>query len=251
MARTKILVGNWKMNNTIAESKVFCESASLIAQASKEKGIEVGVAPSYLSIQYVKEHVEGIDVYSQDAHYKEKGAYTSSVAIPMLEEVGVVGAIIGHSERRAYEGETNEVCNLKIKALLAHNMKAIYCVGETEAQFDQGITKEVIKEQVTKGLEGVDHDGLDNIVIAYEPVWAIGTGKNASKEIAQDICHYIREVLTSLYCPKCASKVRIMYGGSVKPNNIHEYLLEEDVDGALVGGASLTAASFAELVKNI
>ena len=149
------------MNNTIAESKVFCESASLIAQASKEKGIEVGVAPSYLSIQYVKEHVEGIDVYSQDAHYKEKGAYTSSVAIPMLEEVGVVGAIIGHSERRAYEGETNEVCNLKIKALLAHNMKAIYCVGETEAQFDQGITKEVIKEQVTKGLEGVHSEAQE------------------------------------------------------------------------------------------
>ena len=138
----------------------------------------------------------------------------------------------------AKSGEPDPNSNLALRAVL-------------EKYKGQGITKEVIKEQVTKGLEGVDHDGLDNIVIAYEPVWAIGTGKNASKEIAQDICHYIREVLASLYCPKCASKVRIMYGGSVKPNNIHEYLLEEDVDGALVGGASLTAASFAELVKNI
>ena len=251
MARTKILVGNWKMNNTIAESKVFCESASLIEKAAEEKGIEVGVAPAYLSVPFVKEHVNTLEVYAQDAHFKDHGAYTSCVSVPMLKELELEGAIIGHSERRAYQAETNEVCNLKIKALLAQGMKAIYCVGETEAQFDKGITKDVIKEQVNVGLKDVDASDLDKIVIAYEPVWAIGTGKSASKEIAEDICRYIRSLLAELYTKELADTVRVMYGGSVKPHNIHEYLLEEDVDGALVGGASLTAESFADLIKNI
>lgn len=251
MARTKILVGNWKMNNTIAESKAFCEKAALLAASAKEKGVEVGVAPSYLSIQYVKDHVNGIEIYAQDSHFKDHGAYTSCVSVPMIKELGLDGSIIGHSERRAYQAETSEVCNLKVKALIAAGMKAIYCVGETEAEFDKGITKDVIKAQVEEGLKDVAHDDLDKIVIAYEPVWAIGTGKSASSEIAENICKYIRDLLGELYCPKCAAKVQIMYGGSVKPNNIHEYLSQEDVDGALVGGASLTADSFAELIKNI
>lgn len=253
MTRKKFLMGNWKMNHTIAEANAFCEdvkNAGLV-RIARNKGVMIGVAPSYLALQSVKKHAHGLIVASQDAHYMDHGAYTSSVSIPMLEEIGIDWSIIGHSEKRTYEGETSFVCNRKIKALVAHKFHVVYCVGETAKEYDEGITKDVIREQIVTGLMGLSKDDMPYIVIAYEPVWSIGTGKNASVEIAQDICAYIRSLINDLFGKIAAQKVQILYGGSVKPENVHAYLGAEDVDGALVGGASLKSDSFKALLENL
>lgn len=253
MARKKFLMGNWKMNHTIAEANTFCEdvkNAGLV-HIARAKGVMLGVAPSYLSLHDVRKHAHGLIVASQDAHYADHGAYTSSVSIPMLEEIKVDWSIIGHSEKRTYEGETSFTCNRKIRALIAHQFHVVYCVGETAREYDEGITKDVIREQVVTGLQSLTKEDMSYLVIAYEPVWSIGTGKNASVEIAEDICAYIRSLISELFGKVAGQKVQILYGGSVKPNNIHEYLQAEDVDGALVGGASLRSDSFRELLENI
>ena len=169
----------------------------------------------------------------------------------MLEEIGVSGSLVGHSERRQYFNETNQTCNLKLKALEEHNMNAVYCVGETLEQYEAGATKDVIKTQVLEGLDGLKEKYISNLTIAYEPVWSIGTGKNASKEIASEICGYIVDVIAEKYGDKVAGGVYVLYGGSVKPNNIKEYLDDENIDGALVGGASLKADSFIEMINAI
>lgn len=253
MARKKFLMGNWKMNHTISEAIDFCDDvkdASLV-KIARNKGVMLGVAPSYLSLAAVKKHAHGLIVASQDCHYMDHGAYTSNVSVSMLKDIDINWSIIGHSERRTYEGETSFDCNRKIKALVKNEMHAIYCVGETAKEYDQGITKDVIREQIVTGLMGVSKEEMSLIVIAYEPVWSIGTGKNASVEIAEDICAYIRSLVEELFGKVASQKVQILYGGSVKPNNIHEYLQAEDVDGALVGGASLKSESFKELLENI
>ncbi len=253
MSRKKFLMGNWKMNHTIAEANAFCEdvkNAGLV-RIARNKGVMIGVAPSYLALQSVKKHAHGLIVASQDAHYMDHGAYTSNVSIPMLEEIGIDWSIIGHSEKRTYEGETSFICNRKIKALVAHQFHVVYCVGETAKEYDEGITKDVIREQITTGLMGLSKEDMPYIVIAYEPVWSIGTGKNASVEIAQDICAYIRQLINDLFGKIAAQKVQILYGGSVKPENVHAYLGAEDVDGALVGGASLKSDSFKALLENL
>ena len=184
-------------------------------------------------------------------HYADHGAYTSSVSVPRLEEIGVDWAIIGHSEKRAYEGETSFDCNRKISAMVKNGFHAIYCVGETAKQYDEGITKDVIREQIVTGLRNLTKDQRNNVVIAYEPVWSIGTGKNASAEIAQDICSYIRDLLNVLFGKVAASKILILYGGSVKPNNVKEYRACPDIDGALVGGASLKYDSYQGILSSI
>ena len=168
----------------------------------------------------------------------------------MLKEVGIDWCLVGHSERRMYQGETNELCNKKIHALVNNEMTCVYCVGETLEQYEQGITKDVVKNQVVEGLKDVQAERLKYLVIAYEPVWSIGTGKNASKEIAEDVCKFIRDTLCELYNSEVAESISILYGGSVKPNNIHEYMTMADIDGALVGGASLKTDSFKELIEN-
>ena len=251
MARTKILFGNWKMNNTLAESKAFCAEAKELSELAEKKGIIIGVAPSYLSLQYVAEHKEGLRVYAEEVHYKDHGAYTGNVSIPMIKEVGATGSLVGHSERRTYEKENDFDCHLRIDALLAQGMDAMYCVGETLKEFEAGQTKDIIRSQVLVGLMGVKEEDLKHVIIAYEPVWAIGTGKNASEEIAEDICSYIRSLIKELYSEKAAENIQILYGGSVKPNNIHGYLTQKDVDGALGGGASLTGANFKALIENL
>lgn len=253
MPRKKFLMGNWKMNHTIAEANAFCEdvkNAGLV-RIARNKGVMIGVAPSYLALQSVKKHAHGLIVASQDAHYMDHGAYTSSVSIPMLEEIGIDWSIIGHSEKRTYEGETSFICNRKIKALVKHHFHVVYCVGETAKEYDEGITKDIIREQITTGLMGLTKEDMPYIVIAYEPVWSIGTGKNASVEIAQDICAYIRSLINDLFGKIAAQKVQILYGGSVKPENVHAYLGAADVDGALVGGASLKSESFKALLENL
>ncbi len=253
MSRKKFLMGNWKMNHTIAEANQFCEdvkNASLV-KIARSKGVMLGVAPTYLSLAAVKKHAHGLIVASQDCHYMDHGAYTSNVSADMLKEIDVNWAIIGHSERRTYEGETSFICNRKIKTLVSKEMHVIYCVGETAAEYDAGITKDVIREQVVTGLMNLTKDEIPYVVLAYEPVWSIGTGKNASVEIAEDICSYIRDLISELFGKVASQKIQILYGGSVKPNNIHDYLQAEDVDGALVGGASLKSESFKELLENI
>ena len=253
MARKKFLMGNWKMNHTIAEANDFCDAVKEagLAKIARSKGVMIGVAPSYLALQSVKKHAHGLIVASQDAHYASHGAYTSSVSIDMLKEIGIDWSIIGHSEKRTYEAETSFVCNRKIKALVKNQFHVVYCVGETAKEYDEGITKDVIREQVVIGLMGLTKEDMANIVIAYEPVWSIGTGKNASVEIAEDICAYIRSIINDLFGKITSQKVQILYGGSVKPENVHAYLGAEDVDGALVGGASLKAESFKALLENI
>lgn len=253
MARKKFLMGNWKMNHTIAEANDFCDAVKEagLAKIARSKGVMIGVAPSYLALQSVKKHAHGLIVASQDAHYASHGAYTSSVSIDMLKEIGIDWSIIGHSEKRTYEAETSFVCNRKIKALVKNQFHVVYCVGETAKEYDEGITKDVIREQVVTGLMGLTKEDMANIVIAYEPVWSIGTGKNASVEIAEDICAYIRSIINDLFGKITSQKVQILYGGSVKPENVHAYLGAEDVDGALVGGASLKAESFKALLENI
>ena len=250
MARRKLLFGNWKMNKTIAESRAFAKESVQLLKFAKEKGVDIGVAPVYLSLAAVKEENPELTVAAENCHYEKSGAFTGEIAIPMLQEIGVSWVIIGHSERRTYFAETDETCNKKLHALEEAKMTPIYCVGETLAEFEAGKTKTVIKEQVEKGLEGLSKEFVENMVIAYEPVWSIGTGKNASKEIAQDICSFIRELVKAKY-GEISEKVRILYGGSVKPENVHDYLLQPDVDGALVGGASLKVESFKALIENI
>ena len=241
------------MNHTIEEANQFCKDvkeASLVKLARK-KGVMIGVAPTFLSLAAVKKHAHGLIVAAQDCHYQDHGAFTSNVSASMLKEIDVNWAIIGHSERRTYEGETSFICNRKIKTLIKNDMHVIYCVGETAKEYDEGITKDVIREQIVTGLMNLTKDDMPNVVLAYEPVWSIGTGKNASVEIAEDICAYIRTLVGELFGKVASQKVQILYGGSVKPNNIHDYLQAEDVDGALVGGASLKSESFKELLENI
>ena len=248
--RRKLLFGNWKMNKTCAEAVAFAKDASSLLALAKEHDIDVGVAPTYLSLASVKKANPELTVAAQNCHFEDHGAFTGEISVPMLQELGVDWVIIGHSERRTYYAESNDSCNKKLKVLLANKMTPIYCVGETLAEFEAGSTKKVIEEQIRVGLEGLNKEDVAEMVIAYEPVWSIGTGKNASKEIAQDICGYIRELVKEMY-GEASETVRILYGGSVKPENVRAYLSEPDVDGALVGGASLKSESFKQLVENI
>ena len=249
--RKKLLLGNWKMNKLASEAKEFALASVPFAALAKKNNIEIGVAPTYLSLATVKEHAsKDMIVAAQNVHFMDHGAYTGEVSIPMLKEFGIDWVIIGHSERRAYDNETNEKCHDKMKALFENNMVPVYCVGETLAEFDAGKTKEVVGKQVRDGLKGFTAEQVARLVVAYEPVWSIGTGKNASSEIAQDICSYIRSILREMF-GGVAEEIRILYGGSVKPVNIKEYLSCPDVDGALVGGASLKIESFEELLTNI
>ncbi len=249
--RKKLLLGNWKMNKTIAEAKEFATFSIEMAKAAHKKGIEVGVAPTFLSLDVVRKNNPFLIVAAQNCNDKDSGAYTGEISIPMLEEIGISWVIVGHSERRTYNGETSITCNKKIIHLLENRMIPVYCVGETLAEYEAGETKAIVKAQIIEGLKDVAKEDASEIVIAYEPVWSIGTGKNASKEIAQDVCGFIRENLVSLFGEEVASQIRILYGGSVKPDNIHAYLSMEDIDGALVGGASLKLDSYNELINNI
>lgn len=251
MARRKLLLGNWKMNHTIAESKEFCSHSADMIKLATEKGIDIGVAPSYLSLQTVKENAGNMIVAAQDCHFANHGAYTGFVSIPMIKELGIDWCLVGHSERRLYAAETSLTCNRKIKALIENKMTVVYCVGESLADFESGRTKSIVKEQLLIGLMDIAKEDTDKIVVAYEPVWSIGTGKNASVEIAEDICGYIRKLLADMFGQEKADTIRVLYGGSVKPVNVNEYMKAPDIDGALVGGASLAPDSFAELIKNI
>ena len=202
-------------------------------------------------LQTVKENAtKNLIVAAQNVHAADHGAYTGEISIPMLKEIGIDWVILGHSERRTYDNETSEKCNAKIKALLANDMIPVYCCGESLETFEAGKTASFVEEQIRKGFEGLTPEQAAKVVVAYEPIWAMGTGKNATKEIAEETIASIRAVLRDMF-GKVAEEIRILYGGSVKPNNIAEYMSEPDIDGALVGGASLELASYQALIENL
>lgn len=240
------------MNKLSSEAKEFSVASKELVKKAAANKVDLGVAPTFMSLATVKKYAsKRMIVAAQNVNFNDHGAFTGEVSIPMLKEYKIDWVIIGHSERRAYDNETNEKCNLKAKALIANGMVPVYCVGETLAQFEAGETKAVVEEQVRVGLADVTEEQMKNVVIAYEPVWSIGTGKNASTDIAEDVCKFIRSIVRKMVGAKAANKVRILYGGSVKPENVKAYLSCPDVDGALVGGASLKIDSYEGLLNNI
>ncbi|NLN15537.1 MAG: triose-phosphate isomerase [Tissierellia bacterium] len=245
--RVPIIAGNWKMNKTIAEAVDLVEE---IKVNKLKDGVEVVLCTPFTALAAVKEAVEGtaIRVGAQNMHWEEWGAYTGEISPLMLKELGVDYVIIGHSERRQYFNESDESVNKKVIAALKHGIKPIVCVGESLEERESNKEKDVVRRQITKALEGLKAEDVKNIVIAYEPIWAIGTGKTASAEEANDMIAYIREIIGELY-GDLKDQIRIQYGGSVKANNIKELMAQSHIDGALVGGASLKAEDFVKLVN--
>ena len=240
------------MNKTPSEAVEFCKEAKELGKLARDNKVDMGICVPYVDLVPVKKILKkSLIVGAENCHYLEKGAYTGEISIPMLKDIGIDWCIIGHSERRTYDNETSEKCNKKILALLANGIIPVYCCGESLETFEANKTKEFVEEQIVTGFKDVSYDDAAKVVIAYEPIWAIGTGKNASKEIAEDICGFIRNVIAKLYDRKVANKVRILYGGSVKPATVKEYLTQKDIDGALVGGASLDVNSYKELLTSL
>jgi triosephosphate isomerase (TIM) len=247
--RTPIITGNWKMHKNLQESVAFVRE--LAPGLAGIAGVEKVVCPSYLALAAVADTLKGtnIRVGAQSMHWEAQGAFTSQISPTMLQGV-VEYVIIGHSECRTYLNESDEMVNKKVKAALAYGLKPIIAVGESLQQNEAGQTVQFVGGQVRAALAGVDAANLANIVLAYEPIWAIGTGKNASSQLANTVIGgTIRATLTDLYGSAIAQSVRIQYGGSVKPENMQEYMSQPDIDGALVGGASLKVSDFTQLVE--
>lgn len=247
--RRVIIAGNWKMYKTINES---IELVNLLKREVVDiNDVEIVVCPPFTSLSDVREVImdTNIKLGAQDCYWEKEGAFTGEVSCSMLKSAGCEYVIIGHSERRQFFGETNETVNKKAKASLKEGLKPIICVGEKLSDRNSGKTFDVVKDHVMNSLSGLTKEDMLKVVIAYEPVWAIGTGVNATKEQAEEVHKYIRGLLKDMYDAQTANFVRIQYGGSVKPDNIRGLIEEEDVDGALVGGASLKADSFAQIIK--
>lgn len=245
--RIPIIAGNWKMNNTIEEGLKLIES---IKTRELNDNVEAVVCVPFTLLKDVKKAIEGTNIKlgAQNMHWEDSGAFTGEISPNMLTEIGVDYVILGHSERRQYYNETDESVNKKVKSALNHNIKPIICVGESFEERENNQAESVVKEQIVKAFENIDKKELENIVIAYEPIWAIGTGKTASSDDANQMISFIRETLGSLYEEK-KDIVRIQYGGSVKPSNISELMSKSEIDGALVGGASLKAEDFVNLIN--
>ncbi|NSJ91428.1 triose-phosphate isomerase [Coprococcus sp. MSK.21.13] len=246
--RKAIIAGNWKMHNTVDEAVKLVEE--LIPKV-KEAKCEVVVCPPFICLPKIREITEGtnIKVGAQNMYFEEKGAFTGEISPIMLEKLNIDYVIIGHSERRQYFGETDETVNKKIKAAFEHNLIPILCVGETLDEKENDVTEEVVSKQVKLALSGLREDEIEKLVIAYEPIWAIGTGKTATSEEANEVISFIRNTVKNLYGGKAAESMRIQYGGSVKPSTIKEQMSMSDIDGALVGGASLKSDDFSAIVN--
>jgi len=247
--RVPLIAGNWKMHKTVKEA------VSLVQGLVNEfKGVldrEILVCPPFTSLSEVGKALEGsrIKLGAQDLYWEEKGAFTGAISPLMLKDVGCTYVIIGHSERRQLFGETNRYTNLKINAAWAYGLNPILCVGETLAEREIGKTKDVVGLQLREGLKDLAVSQGHDLVVAYEPIWAIGTGKTDSPQEANATCGYVRQLLSELFGYAEAQKIRILYGGSVKPENIDGFMQQEEIDGALVGGASLNVESFTRIVK--
>jgi triosephosphate isomerase (TIM) len=248
MARVPLIAGNWKMNKTVAEAEAFI--ASLLPRVSTADGVDVGVCVPFTDLQAIVDSTRGsrVEVYAQNMHQAPSGAFTGEVSAPMLVELDVHGVVLGHSERRQLFAETDRALAEKVPAALDAGLKPILCVGETEEEREAGDTERKLRHQVQEGLEKVATDRLGDVVVAYEPIWAIGTGLVATPEQAQEAIAFVRALVADRDRQQ-AERARILYGGSVKPDNAVELLALPDVDGALVGGASLEVDDFVAIVE--
>jgi len=246
--RIPFIAGNWKMYKSIADAKEYAMKFKTLYHGTD---VKTAVFAPYPQIPLLVEEFKGtgIGVGAQNVHFEKEGAYTGEVSVPMLQELGVDYCLVGHSERRQYFGETDETVNLKLKALLETEILPVVCVGETLEQREAGKEEEVVSTQTKLAFEGVSAEDAAKVTIAYEPVWAIGTGKTATAEQANQMCYCIRMTLAEIYETETADKVVIQYGGSVKPENATEIMNMEEIDGALVGGASLDPLKFIEIVN--
>ncbi len=248
--RTPVVAGNWKMYKTADEAGDFVREFLPLVQ--DVDGVEIVLAPPFPSLAAVAalSRGTGVGVASQNLHFAEEGAYTGEVSARMVREAGAAYAIVGHSERRHYFAETDEFVNRKVRAALAAGLVPILCLGETLAERESGRTIEVVERQIRAGLAEVPASAAERVLVAYEPVWAIGTGKTATPAQAQEVHAFLRDTLKKMWGEAAGGAVRILYGGSVKPENAAELMGQADIDGALVGGASLSARSFADIVKH-
>jgi triosephosphate isomerase len=247
MSRTPFIAGNWKMHKTIAEAEAFV--GGLLPRLGDVDGVDVALCVPFTSLQAVVDSTRGsrVEVFAQNMHWAPEGPYTGEISAPMLTELDVHGALLGHSERRELFGETDKALQLKVPAALDARLKPMLCVGETEEEREAGDTERKLRHQVQEGLEKVPLERLTEVTIAYEPIWAIGTGQVATPEQAQEAIAFVRALVAG-FDKDAAEQVRVLYGGSVKAENAAELLALPDVDGALVGGASLDPASFAAIV---
>lgn len=249
MSRTPVIAGNWKMFKTQAETSETCRRLRSLVDGWA--GVEVVVFPPFTALGAAREQLQGSSIAwgGQDCHWEDFGAFTSEVSLPMLEDLGCRYVILGHSETRQFLGETNERINLKLIRVLKSTLTPIVCVGESLEQRQGGRAREVVLGQLAQCLAGLTVQDLSRIIIAYEPIWAIGTGQTATPETAQDVHYMIRKWLGETFTAATPTQVRILYGGSVNPKNVGSLMAQDDIDGALVGGASLDAESFAKIVK--
>jgi triosephosphate isomerase len=247
--RKPIIAGNWKMNKTLSEATAFLEEVSNLIP--KQDVIDTVVCAPALFLDQLVQAAKGTDVKigAQNMHFEESGAFTGEISPIALADLGVSYVILGHSERREMFNETDEAVNRKAHAAFAHQLTPIVCCGETLEQREAGETNDFVGSQIEKGLAGLSNDQLKQAVIAYEPIWAIGTGKSSSAQDANEVCAHIRSVVADKFSNEAAAAIRIQYGGSVKPENIKEYMAQPDIDGALVGGASLKSDSFLQLLE--
>jgi len=247
--RTLLIAGNWKMFKTTAEAAAFC--AALRGELDELDEVDLALCPPFTAIGVVAEELGelGVEVYGQNMHEADEGAYTGEISASMLLDAGATGVLLGHSERRQLFGETDAALQRKLASALAAGLEPVLCVGETEAERDGGQTEARLRSQLETALRGLDASQALQLTVAYEPVWAIGTGKSATPQIAQEAHAFIRSLLDGLVGEEAAAAVRILYGGSVKPGNARELLDQPDIDGALVGGASLDPASFAAIAR--
>jgi triosephosphate isomerase (TIM) len=248
MTRVPFIAGNWKMHKTIAEAEQYIQA--LLPKVAAVDGVEIAICPPYLALQVLVDSARGsqVGIYAQNMHEADQGAFTGEVSAPMLAEIDVHGVILGHSERRQYFNETDRALQLKVPKALEAGLTPILCVGETEEERERGETERKLRHQVQEGLDEVPVERLADVVVAYEPVWAIGTGLTATPEQAQDAIAFVRALVANLD-KEAAERVRILYGGSVKTDNAAELLALPDIDGALVGGASLDPGDFAAIVE--
>ena len=248
--RKPIIAGNWKMNKTMAETK---DMISALKPLVENADCDVVLCVPFTDLQTAKKAAKGsnIKIGAENVHWAEKGAFTGEVSADMLKELKVDYVIIGHSERRQYFGETDETVNLRRKTCLKHGIHPIICVGENLKQREKDITKEVIKAQIEKDLADFTEEDMLNTIIAYEPIWAIGTGKTATAQQAEEVCGYIRSIIANLFGNQTAEGVTIQYGGSMNAKNAKELLSMENIDGGLIGGASLKADDFAQIVSRV
>lgn len=247
--RIPLIAGNWKMNNTVSNSSVLAEELiKFMKDYKKEREVLICCPSTSLYALSKITHNSNVKLGAQNMHYEEKGAFTGEISPLMIKDIGVEYIIIGHSERRQLFGESDELINKKITSAIKHDLKPILCVGETLEQREANIEKNIIKSQISKGLKDIEVNDITNIVIAYEPIWAIGTGRTATSEQANDMVSYIRDIIKELYDENTSNNIRILYGGSVKPGNASDIMAQSDIDGALVGGASLKADDFKQII---